>query len=93
MIQDNLKRHYFLLKLKSTQNWFLLFFALLILNSCSKDENNYQPIPDYPAVKANFGNSIDLENLDNYANQDIPSYITKDNTFGNQITDRGATLG
>lgn len=37
--------------------------------------------------------TIDLNNLDNYANQSIPNYITKDNTNTNFITDEGATLG
>ena len=37
--------------------------------------------------------TIDLDNLFNYANQDIPDYITKDNTDGNPIDDRAATLG
>lgn len=37
---------------------------------------------------------IDLNNLDNYANQPIPNYITKNNTPpGNPITNKGATLG
>ena len=34
-----------------------------------------------------------MDNLANYANQTIPIYITKDNTTGNPITDKGATLG
>lgn len=37
--------------------------------------------------------TIDLDNLDHYANQPEPAYITKDNTMGNPITDAGATLG
>lgn len=37
--------------------------------------------------------TIDLDNLFNYANQDIPDYITKDNTDGNAINDKAATLG
>ncbi len=37
--------------------------------------------------------TIDLDNLFNYANQDIPDYISKDNTDGNPIDDRTATLG
>lgn len=37
--------------------------------------------------------TIDLDNLLNYQNQDIPEYITKDNTIDNPITDAGATLG
>lgn len=37
--------------------------------------------------------TIDLNNLPNYANQDVPDYINKDNTGANLITDAGATLG
>ena len=37
--------------------------------------------------------TIDLQNLFNYANQSVPTYITKDNTAGNVISDEGATLG
>lgn len=37
---------------------------------------------------------LDLSRLLNYANQSVPSYITRNNTTpGNPITDRGATLG
>lgn len=37
--------------------------------------------------------TIDLDNLFNYANQDVPDYINKDNTNGNPIDDKIATLG
>ncbi len=37
--------------------------------------------------------TIDLDNLFNYANQDIPDYISHDNTEDNPINDRTATLG
>lgn len=38
--------------------------------------------------------TIDLNHLDNYASQAIPSYITKNNTPpANPITNKGATLG
>lgn len=37
--------------------------------------------------------TIDLDNLFNYANQDIPDYISNDNTDGNPINDKAATLG
>lgn len=41
-----------------------------------------------------FAATVDLNNLLNYENQNIPTYITKDNTTsGNDITDLGATLG
>ena len=35
----------------------------------------------------------DRQNLLNYSNQSIPSYISKDNSGNNPITDEGATLG
>lgn len=38
--------------------------------------------------------TIDLNNLDNYANQPVPAYILRDNMpVANPITDAGATLG
>jgi cytochrome c peroxidase len=65
-------------------------FSLL---SCNKDDV-YTSIPEtYPAVQAQFGNSVDLNNLANYANQTVPSYITKDNSGLNPISNKGATLG
>ncbi len=55
-----------------------------------QEEENNDP---YAAIKQNFGNTIDLDNLYDYANQQIPNYITKDNSGSNQITDIKATLG
>lgn len=65
------------------------------LTSCNKDDNNYENIPTnlYPNVEATFGGNLDLGNLDNYADQFIPTYITKDNSILNPVTDKGATLG
>ena len=37
--------------------------------------------------------TVDLDNLFNYANQEIPDYISKDNTDGNPIDNKAATLG
>ena len=72
----------------------MLCMIALMLSSCSNNsDENYEEIATYPFVEAEFGSSIDLENLDNYANQTIPSYIIKDNSLGNAITDKGATLG
>lgn len=48
---------------------------------------------DQSAISTVFGGTIDLENLDNYAAQAVPNYITKLNDGGNPITDAGATLG
>lgn len=71
-----------------------LCMIVLMLSSCSNNsDENYEEITTYPFVEAEFGSSVDLENLANYANQAIPSYITKNNSQGNAITDKGATLG
>ena len=47
----------------------------------------------YPAIAETFGDTIDPENLPNYAHQAIPTYIRKDNSLSNPQTDTGATLG
>ncbi|MEO1306186.1 MAG: cytochrome c peroxidase [Pseudomonadota bacterium] len=48
---------------------------------------------DQSAISTTFGTAIDLENLDDFAGQAVPDYITKINDGGNPITDAGATLG
>lgn len=58
---------------------------------CSKKDSVTEPV--YAAVQAAFAGKIDLNNLQNYANQTRPAYITKDNTGGNVINDKKATLG
>ena len=77
------------------KNQFILgLFAICGLTSCSNNsDDNYEEIPSYPYVEAEFGSSVDLYNLANYANQQVPSYIIKNNSQGNVITDKGATLG
>jgi len=50
-------------------------------------------VDPYAAIKLSFGNNIDPKNLLNYANQGKPTYITKDNTRNNPITNPKATLG
>lgn len=71
--------------------------ALLVIALCyscgSDDSSEYVEIDSYANIRATFGNNINPESLQNYANQFIPTYITKDNTAGNPITDKGATLG
>lgn len=69
----------------------ILFFITLYLYSCSKN-TDYEDVK-YPNVAKTFAGKIDLNALANYANQSKPSYITKDNTSENPITDKGATLG
>lgn len=70
-----------------------ILFISMILVSCGNDEDQYVDLNSYPNVVATFGTTIDLNNLHNYANQTIPAYIIKDNTQGNSITNKGATLG
>lgn len=70
------------------------FLALFSFLSCQNDsDTTIQEVDTYPAVLAAFGNTIDLTNLANYANQPVPTYILKDNTNGNTISDKVATLG
>jgi cytochrome c peroxidase len=73
----------------------LVLTCTLALSSCSSnnDSSDYTAVDLYPNVTAKFAGKLDLGNLANYANQSIPAYITKDNTAGNPITDKGATLG
>lgn len=70
----------------------LLCFPFLIigLSACKKDSGNTNP---YAKIQETFGTRIDPTNLANYANQGKPTYITNDNTAGNNITDPKATLG
>ncbi|MFP9098453.1 cytochrome-c peroxidase [Flavobacterium sp. RHBU_24] len=64
------------------------------LISCNNDESQeYVPVDPYANIKATFGNAIDPDNLANYEAQAIPAYITRDNTAGNPVTDKGAMLG
>ncbi len=72
----------------------ILFSSLFLFTSCSKSsDENYVPIETYPNVTTAFGNNINLSNLANYANQTIPTYITKSNVGSNLISNKGATLG
>lgn len=74
---------------------FLTACTSVFFLSCNNQDETYNEIPseNYPNVEAAFGNTIDLNNLNNYANQAVPTYITKDNSSLNPITDKGATLG
>jgi cytochrome c peroxidase len=71
----------------------LLILLSIIFISCGKSDDDYIEIATYPFVEAEFGSSLNLNNLDNYANQSIPSYITKFNGQNNPITDKAVTLG
>lgn len=69
----------------------LLLIIIIAFQYCKKEETTLSKT--YNAVNVTFGNKIDLNNLANYANQAIPTYITKDNTGSNRITNANATLG
>lgn len=73
---------------------FILLSGLLIV-ACTEEESEitYTNADPYAEVNAFFKGKIDLENLDNYANQTIPAYINRDNTNSNPISDKAATLG
>lgn len=72
---------------------FLLYLgSIFTLFACSNATDSVTT-ETYPNVITAFAGKIDLNNLFNYANQSKPAYITKDNTAGNPITDKGATLG
>lgn len=66
--------------------------SILTLFACS-NSTDIDTTDSYPNVITAFAGKIDLNNLYNYANQSKPAYITKDNTSGNPISDKGATLG
>ena len=61
--------------------------------SCtSGDSNSLDTVPTQVDISAYI--NINLNQLENYSNQSIPNYITKDNTpQNNPITDEGANLG
>lgn len=74
-------------------NLFISIIVILSFLSCGSDNETYEDIDPYKYTKLAFGANINPNNLANYANQSIPSYILIDNTDGNPITDKGATLG
>ena len=78
------------------QSALVKIFPVVIVCCCvlyaCKDEDIAASVGN-PATEAAFGSEIDLNNLANYEAQGKPAYINKDNTAGNPITDKGATLG
>ena len=74
----------------------LLLLCLLV--ACTPDEPIIEtgtgPLPGEASVlPAVFGEDFDLSDPFNYASQDLPDYVRRDNTAGNRLTDLGATLG
>lgn len=74
-------------------------FLFIFLTSCS-DENGYFDNTSIEVIEnldfilePHFSSNISFANPENYDNQAIPDYITKDNTNGNTITNEKTTLG
>lgn len=67
----------------------LIILSFTIILSCSKEESKIT----YPFIAETFGANINLDQLANYSAQARPSYILKDNSGANPITDAKATLG
>ncbi len=79
-----------------------LLISLIILvsffyTSCSNDDDGSNPTTPDPTpasiLRNYFGTNINLDNLPNYANQDLPRYITKDNASDKTTSDEVAVLG
>lgn len=80
--------------MKKIHSFSLLGFAAVLFSCSNTSESTNTAATDlYPNATLKFAGKIDLNNPINYANQGKPAYITKDNTIGNPITDKGATLG
>ncbi len=73
----------------------VLFTGLMFITACTKDETttSASALPPSETLLKTFGSAINMNALPNYAAQPIPSYITKDNSAGNTITNAKATLG
>ena len=94
-------------KLRTFLSLFGITIGIFCIIGCSKNDSitvipttptagtttAITTIDAYAAIKLAFGSNIDLTNLENYANQDKPAYILKNNLGNNAITDKTATLG
>lgn len=71
-----------------------LWILALVLTGCDQVETEMAPqqatLTESMSV---FGSNVSFTQTDNYANQTVPRYITRDNTGQNAIQNRTATLG
>ncbi|MBM3401655.1 MAG: cytochrome-c peroxidase [Bacteroidetes bacterium] len=73
---------------------FIISLFIILAAGCSKKDNESPQLqPTCEAIKATFGDNINLNSLMNYAEQSKPAYIVKDNTGPNSITNIKATIG
>ena len=75
-----------------TKRIFSLIIVVLSILSCTKNDV-VSPASEINYITQTFGNNIDLTQLENYAGQQIPTYITKENGANNPISNIKATLG
>lgn len=70
----------------------ILLFGVLLFSQCKKETEKDLPMIDYDLINLVFGDNINLKNLNNYARQEVPNYIRKNN-FNMDLSDAKATLG
>ncbi len=85
------------------QKIILIILACLIISCSSSDDyvpietdanTNLDIVDNDTTIDLNTYFTVDFNDLPDYANQNIPNYITKDNMpADNSITDEGAVLG
>jgi len=86
------------------RTFLLSALIVIVIIGCKNDDDNAtNPTPTTPSTgsttlaldsaRVQFANNIDFDNLYNYEGQSIPTYINKDNTASNAISNKGATLG
>jgi cytochrome c peroxidase len=70
------------------KNYSILSIVVLLMGCDRGPMHNPQQ-----AILSQFRGKIDMNQLPNYAHQNIPDYIKEDNIGSNAITDKGAMLG
>jgi cytochrome c peroxidase len=70
---------------------FIYVLLLFVIGGC--ETSSVTETDDSESIARIFGNNINLNQLDNYSAQPIPSYITKDNAPSSPISNAKATLG
>lgn len=78
-----------------TKNICILLTSIFLLSCNTKNEVVSAEVQEseQDALLEKFQGLIDLNDLPDYENQEIPNYITKDNTGDNPVTNKGAVLG
>lgn len=76
---------------------FAVLMCLFVFSTCREDSDftaiSTAPVVESSAIEAAFGDRLSINPPANYSEQNTPGYVNRDNTTGNPISDRGATLG